>query len=369
MTSLTRIEWTDATWNPIAGCNVVSPGCTNCYAMRQAHRLASNPATPHYHGTTQMTRGGPVWTGKIGIAPEAVLTAPLRRKKPTTYFVNSMSDLFHEGVPDAVVDRVFAVMALCPQHRFQILTKRPDRMRAYVSGLNDAWHGNSDLFADRFNTAMDWNYAWINDIDEMPWPLPNVWLGTSVEDQRRADERIPHLLATPAAVRFVSAEPLLGPVDLRRIRYGETGTRRIDALDLRGIRSGTAWHGETLPPELPRRVLDWVIVGGESGHGARPMHPDWARALRDQCQAAGTAYFFKQWGAWGEAHPVRAGTAGRFAIASMSADSAFWRSWVTETDQYPRQINLFGGATVLEHVGKRAAGRMLDGRTWDEVPG
>ena len=348
MTSLTRIEWTDATWNPIAGCNVVSPGCTNCYAMRQAHRLASNPATPHYHGTTQMTRGGPVWTGKIGIAPEAVLTAPLRRKKPTTYFVNSMSDLFHEGVPDEVVDRVFAVMALCPQHRFQILTKRPDRMQAYASGLNDAWHGNSDLFADRFNTAMDWNYAWINDIDDMPWPLPNVWLGTSVEDQRRADERIPHLLATPAAVRFISAEPLLGPLSIEH--YLSEIEAGVDlSAEVGGGSYKWVWPG-----------LDWVIVGGESGPGARPMHPDWARALRDQCQAAGVSFFFKQWGAFAPTH---------LATPSELVDAR--RALILSPDgrQTSGLMPYPPDAWVVEKIGKRAAGRVLDGRTWDEVPG
>ena len=361
MTSLTKIEWTDATWNPIAGCSVVSPGCTNCYAMRQAHRLASNPATPHYHGTTQMTRGGPVWTGKIGIAPEAVLTAPLRRKKPTTYFVNSMSDLFHEGVPDEVVDRVFAVMALCPQHRFQILTKRPDRMRAYFAGehLIQRIDCEIDILIneriDPLQRRSDDLRATAPDLEEV-WPLPNVWLGTSVEDQRRANERIPDLLATPAARRFISAEPLLGPVDLRRIQYGETGTRRIDALDLRGIRSGTAWQGETLPPELPLRVLDWVIVGGESGHGARPMHPDWARALRDQCQAAGTAFFFKQWGVWAEGHEVNHIIVADGEIIDFHGETFAGRGG-------------HRGAILMQRVGKRAAGRMLDGRTWDEVPG
>lgn len=362
---MSKIEWTEATWNPIAGCSVVSPGCTNCYAMRQAHRLASNPATPHYAGTTQMSRGGPVWTGKIGVAPDKVLTAPLLRRKPTTYFVNSMSDLFHEAVPDEVIDRVFAVMALCPQHRFQILTKRPDRMREYfaVRTGGDPWAEAADHIADLLGLI---DHPAVLQPEAIP--LPNLWLGTSVEDQRRADERIPHLLATPAAVRFLSCEPLVGPVDLKRIQYGTSGTRHLDALDPRGIRGGSAWEGEELPPEAPRRAVDWVIVGGESGPGARPMHPDWARTIRDQCSSARVPFFFKQWGAWASARPAPAGTPGRFAIASKGADSAFWPASVTVTDQYPRQINLFGGATVLELVGKRAAGRTLDGRLWSEVP-
>ena len=345
---MSKIEWTEATWNPIAGCSVVSPGCANCYAMRQAHRLASNPATPHYADTTQMSRGGPVWTGKIGVAPDKVLTAPLRRRKPTTYFVNSMSDLFHEAVPDEVIDRVFAVMALCPQHRFQILTKRPDRMRAYFAArtCGDPWAEAADHIADlrglRDHPAV---------LEPESIPLPNVWIGTSVEDQRRADERIPHLLATPAAVRFISAEPLLGPLRLDQVAapHGMAeGQPWLNAL------SGFVWDndGDTCP--VGRR-LDWIIVGGESGPGARPMHPDWARALRDQCQEAGVSFFFKQWGAFAERHEVNHIIAADGEIIDFHGETFAGRGG-------------HRGAILMQHVGKRAAGRILDGRLWSEVP-
>ena len=186
----TKIQWTEDTWNPIAGCSVISPGCTNCYAMRRvAPRLSNNPATPHYHGTVQPSKAGHVWTGKIGIAGDTAFLKPLRTRKPTMYFVNSVSDLFHENVPHEVIDRIFAVMALCPQHTFQILTKRSARMRDYMQ--------DPETEFDRvYNAAGQLRAAWA----PVSFPLPNVWLGVSVEDQTRADERIPELLATPAAV-------------------------------------------------------------------------------------------------------------------------------------------------------------------------
>jgi protein gp37 len=283
----TGIEWTGATWNPVVGCSIVSPGCTNCYAMKMAARLEAMGTLPHYAGTTRATKGGAVWTGQFALAPERTLLGPLRRRKPTTWFVNSMGDLFHEDVPDERIDRVFAVMALAPQHTFQVLTKRTARMRGYLS--RHRWH----LWATA-GRAID-AHRWENLPPIMGGdctPLPNVWLGVSAEDQRRADERIPDLLATPAAVRFVSAEPLLGQISFRPwLVRGDAGLRDIDPLAsaLLGMaeEDGTAWV---------RPALDCIIVGGESGPGARPMHPDWARQIRDQCAAAGTAFFFKQWG-------------------------------------------------------------------------
>jgi protein gp37 len=281
---MTSIEWTEATWNPIAGCSVLSPGCTNCYAMRTAARLARIEATaPIYAGLTQPSKAGPVWTGRIAVNEKALLE-PLRRRKPTMYFVNSMSDLFHEAVPDETIDRVFAVMALCPQHTFQVLTKRSARMREYVGRAGVA--GNARFYPGHsIMTAMDGlsRDKW----PDLRWPLPNVWLGVSVEDQKRADERIPDLLATPAAVRFLSCEPLLGPVDLRGHisepweGLASTWTDR-DGI-LRGDLTGNAIDG-----------IEWVIVGGESGPGARPMRDIWAQDIVNQCQDAGTAVFVKQ---------------------------------------------------------------------------
>lgn len=322
---MTAIEWTERTWNPIVGCSVVSPGCTNCYAMRQAARIARmNPGLEHYRALTEPSKAGPVWTGNIALAPDHILTEPLRRRKPTTYFVNSMGDLFHENVPDEWIDRVFAVMALCPQHTFQVLTKRSKRMLSYILRGADA-----------------------------TWPLPNVWLGVSTEDQSRADERIPDLLDTPAAVRFVSAEPLLGPVVLTAIKQG-TGLR--DALGGVAYEAGPMHrehHGE------PR--LDWVIVGGESGPSARPMHPDWLRALRDQCQRHGTAFFFKQWGEWVQCHE----DSGEFqADEDTYGPKVAWNM--------PERLTIrtqgAAGADAWGKVGKARAGRQLDGRTWDQMP-
>lgn len=312
---MTKIEWTEATWNPIVGCSVVSPGCTHCYAMRVAHRLGRNDKTPHYAGLTQVRRGGPVWTDKLALAPEHVLTAPLRRRKPTTWFVNSMSDLFHEDVPQEWIDKVFHLMAITPWHRYQVLTKRADRMRDYLT-----------------SPVTQQVYPGL--------PLPNVWLGVSAEDQTRAAERIPHLLATPAAVRFVSAEPLLGPVNLRALTATRGSIRPyhaiLDALD------GTCQSLDHATSDWFKTAarLDWVICGGESGPGARPMNPQWARNIRDQCQEAGVAYFHKQNGEW-------------LSVSECEGD-------------YP--IHTFLDYRSVRRVGKARAGRLLDGREWNEMP-
>jgi protein gp37 len=227
MAGLSEIEWTDATWNPIVGCAMVSPGCTNCYAMRMAARLQSMGLAP-YRGVTRKSGGRHVWTGRLRVN-ESALDAPLRWTRPKKIFVNSMSDLFQDGVDWPVVARVWDVMARAPQHIFQILTKRPDRMRQIVSAHALA-------------------------------VLPNVWLGTSVES-RGYIGRIELLRATPAKIRFISFEPLIGSV-------GD--------VDMRGI--------------------DWAIVGGESGPNSRPIRETWIDEIHRQCRAQGVAFFFKQWG-------------------------------------------------------------------------
>lgn len=248
MTQMTKIEWTDVTWNPVAGCTVATAGCTNCYAMRMAARLEAM-GTAKYKGLTRKSGDRYVWTGKV-FQDEKALAAPLTWKKPRTVFVNSMSDLFHPAVENAFIAKVWAVMAETPQHTYQVLTKRPDRMHEALSSGPD-------------------------------FPiLPNVWIGTSVEDSAVLG-RIDDLRRTPAAVRFISFEPLIGSV--------------ADA-DLTNI--------------------DWAIVGGESGPRARPMSEDWVSEIEDMCREASAAFFFKQWG-------------GR---------------------------------------NKKAAGRTLNGRTYDEMP-
>ncbi|MEK5162050.1 phage Gp37/Gp68 family protein [Paenibacillus sp. FSL R5-0527] len=329
MSDKTGIEWADATWNPVTGCTKVSEGCRNCYAKTFTERFEGTPG--HYFETGF----------KITLRPEK-LDQPLRWRRPRRIFVNSMSDLFHQDVPDDYIDQVFAVMALCPEHTFQILTKRPERMFKYMTHPGSPFA--KDKLADISPYMEQWGWMSPEDaaniappgstLPKWPeWPLPNVWLGVSVENQQAADERIPMLLQTPAAVRFLSCEqPLLGPVDLESVR----GTFQIEHPNNEGY-GVSAIDG-----------IDWVIVGGESGSKARPMHPDWARSLRDQCQATGVPFFFKQWGEWSPGSNfddhIPASVAYDFGTRS-SDDELVWK------------------------VGKNAAGRLLNGRTWDEFPG
>lgn len=285
MSDRTAIEWTHipgyipATWNPVAGCTRVSEGCRNCYAERMAARF-SDPGM-WGHGYAERTSAGGRWTGRVELQPDK-LDIPLRARRPRCYFVNSTSDLFHERLPDDAIDRVFAVMALAPQHIFIVLTKRSERMRGYFST-------NPRIKIARYR-----------------WPLRNVWLGVSIED-RSALPRLDNLRATPSAVRLVSFEPLLDG---------------LGDLDLAGI--------------------DWAITGGESGPGARPMHPDWARSIRDQCIAASVPFFFKQNGEF------------------LHEDDAY--------DLDIKEINSGPPPSGFYRVGKKRAGRTLDGRTWEQWP-
>ena len=293
----TEIQWTDETWNPVTGCSKVSPGCAHCYAETVALRFWATQyrpmlsdgsgktidtiSTSHHEDYLAQGLARPRTFTDV-MCHEDRLDQPLRWKRPRKVFVNSMSDLFHEDVPDEFIDRVFAVMALAPQHTFQVLTKRAARMRAYLSA-------DKLELLDRFDAASDdWTHGTCGD----RWPLPNVWLGVSVENQHFADERIPLLLQTPAALRFISAEPLLGSVDL---------TPWLIQSCCGNITDGDTQNGE--PPQCcgdPYEPLDWIIVGGESGHGARPMDVAWARSIVTQCKAAGVVCFMKQLGS----HPI-----------------------------------------------------------------
>lgn len=297
MSDRSGIEWTDATWNVVIGCDKVSPGCDHCYAIRTAHRMQAHPnpkvSTP-YAGTELSGE----WTGRVNLVPER-LNLPLRWRTPRRIFVNAQSDLFHDDVPDDYIIDVFAVMAMARQHTFQILTKRHGRMRALLSDSG-------------FSSEL-WERVGIVEYPDVPteaWPLPNVHLVVSVENQQWAGIRIPALLDTPAAVRGISAEPLLGSIDLT-------------------------------PYIADRRGLDWVIVGGESGPIARPMHPNWVRALRDQCTEAGVAFLFKQWGEW-------------------TPESGHRYTDFHQFDDDPESF--------VMRVGKHTAGRELDGRLWDQFP-
>lgn len=321
-----KIEWCDQQWNPLAGCTMVSPGCTNCYAMKMAHRFKG--VHPKYEGTTRVTDGGKViWTGHINL-DEKALMEPLTWKKPRRVFVNSMSDLFHESVPFGFIDKVFAVMALTPDITYMVLTKRPERMAEYFNHpfipALDGWKKAAKSFPkiSQWKSETVWDY--------MPQVLPNVWLGTTVENQEQADKRLPYFLEFGAAVRFISCEPLLGPVDL---------------LKQYPVGKGSIPYGA---------LVDWVIAGGESGHGARPVHPDWIRSLRDQCQEAGVPFFFKQWGEWLPTN--RALSSSEIAVLPDVWDESTGKC-----------LELQDGSTYVK-VGKKAAGRILDGIEWNEFP-
>lgn len=304
----TSIEWTDTTWNPVRGCSRVSEGCRNCYAERFAARFSGTFVTEQegrrveidkddatlrrspFKGFAEMRDfEGPRWTGKVELVPEK-LAEPLGWKKPRRVFVNSMSDLFHEALSREAIAAVFGTMIRAHWHTFQVLTKRPARMREVLATLTPsealaaAGVAQPDVFR-RPLTKEDALSAARN------WPPPNIWLGVSVEDQASADERIPHLLATPAQVRFISAEPLLGPVDLTDLAVDKRpgSEQHFDALDcdVDPVDDGP-FGGAT---------LDWVIVGGESGPGARPCDAEWVRSIVRQCQEAGAAVFVKQLGA------------------------------------------------------------------------
>ncbi|MFB0841830.1 DUF5131 family protein [Paenibacillus oleatilyticus] len=328
MSSQTKIEWADATWNPITGCSKVSEGCRNCYALRFAERFRGIHA--HY-----FEKGF-----DVTLRPN-MLELPLSWKKPKKVFVNSMSDLFHPDVPFEFIDKVFAVMALAPKHTFQILTKRPDRMLEYFCNHipkstrdlslhfgNVAWSVTNDENADIFVS----NRIGAGTTKRPCWPLKNVWLGVSIENQKAADERIPKLLQTPAAVRFLSMEPLLGPVNLK--------------LDESVVYHTTGWQPPLAEYTRIGESIHWIIVGGESGPGARPMHPNWVRGIRDQCQAAATPFFFKQWGEWQQ-------------VQRTMADDQILRH---------KHKHSFDSETVVVKVGKRKAGRLLDAREWNEYP-
>lgn len=356
MGAKTSIEWTDATWNPIGGCAIKSPGCTNCYAQSLAGtRLARHPL---YAGTTDTVKGKHVFNGKLTAAADdhPVWTWPLKWRgakepilgpnKPSLIFVGDMSDLFHEDRPAADIDRVMAVAALSP-HVMQLLTKRSDRMRSHSS-----YEHTPNRVADQMFSVGE--AIGINMREKHPelyhpqhgfatapprWPLPNVWLGFSAERQQEFDERWPAMrdLAAKGWTIFVSIEPMIGPVVLPE--------------DFLAIGSRAQ-----------------VIVGGESGPNARPMHPDWPRALRDQCQAAGVPFLFKQWGSWAPHRPAAGGDLGgdiRSGTVRIVHPGAETNARVS---QETGGRSTLPGSRYMINVGKKAAGRLLDGRIWNEYP-
>lgn len=358
MSAKTGIEWTDATWNPVTGCAKVSQGCKNCYALRDWPRMAAAQHTVYY---------GREFTD-VQCHRER-LEQPIRWRRPRMIFVNSMSDLFHESVPDEFIDSVFAVMAIAEQHTFQVLTKRPERMQRYMATLQARSQKIAQVAMNVLNGKYwsDGDGLWDSVAHKIDaGPLPNVWLGVSVEDQATADERIPHLLQTPAAIRWISAEPLLGPIDLKRTT---TGMPWIGGI----FGDGRKFEG----------ILDWVVVGGESGRKARPMHPEWARMLRDQCKAAGVQFLFKQWGEWKPISEMtdeecnalyRSNRIAKEGEDQRVIDDIYGRTCRVETTAIG-----FGGECGFDvayrnngmqmfQVGKKAAGRLLDGAGHDCYP-
>jgi protein gp37 len=382
------IEWTDKTWNPVVGCARVSEGCRNCYAFAwhdQKHALYLK------HGGHWPESGKPMPKQFARPFKEVQLLIdrieqPLHWRTPCMVFVNSMSDLFHPDVPFTFIDQVFAVMAYCRHHTFQVLTKRPERMKEYVLSRREQLQ--TDFFNCELGKLVNQVSYWMRDPiftnarlclcstagrnvpqgqehlyspeNLLGFPTPNIWLGTSVENQKAADERIPHLIQTPAAVRFLSCEPLLGPVDL----IGDMDVPG-PAMTHEGGRSWTdhGWEGDgTLAPGV-----DWVIVGGESGTKARPMHPAWAQSLRDQCQQVGISFFFKQWGEWapcrdGDWHGL--GPVGKPPQGAVSPDGRLVGGFLGDAACSAEAE----GWRPMTRLGKKHAGRELDGRTWDEFP-
>lgn len=305
MSSTSSIEWTDATWNPVRGCSRVSEGCRHCYAERVAARFRGDDDP--FHGFAYSDKAGPHWTGKVELILSK-LDEPLRWRKPRRIFVGSMSDLFHERLSDEAIAAVFGVMAACPQHTFQALTKRPERMQRWFEWAREcslnleeqigerppSGHGEPTVCTLYYDSAIGGSPSARAFADRLVatrgcyWPLPNVWLGVSVEDQATADERIPLLLQTPAAIRFVSYEPALGPVDFAEY-LGAVDVPHLDASGAVDFFDDAQWHEED--------PIDWLIVGGESGPGARPFNIAWAYSAVAQCKAAGVPVFVKQLGA------------------------------------------------------------------------
>lgn len=334
-----KIEWTGRSdWNPVRGCTRVSPGCGGpgphggCYAEGIASRF-SGPGLA-FHGFAEKIGGKPHWTGKVEIMWDR-LTDPLKWRKPATIFALSMSDLFHEKLPMEEIATIYAVMVAAVhvrRHTLQVLTKRSARMReilnnpAFWRQVNAEASGHVMENTDVFNRMHGGARATLDEYGPDN-PPPGIWLGVSVENQKYVDERIPDLLATPAAIRFLSCEPLLGLIDL---------SLHMGAWPLRDwTKHRTEW--EMAPYNSG---ISWIIAGGESGSNARPAHPDWFRSLRDQCVTAGVPFFFKQWGEW-------APDPGAYGVPLMLHDG----------------LHHWGGLGPYAYsmkVGKKAAGALLD---------
>jgi len=478
MSDKSKIEWTDASWNPIKArwfaptndgggkerigwhCEKISSACAHCYAEEFNQRLGTQ--LPYVKESCRRTViiGGPNagqdWKGEHTdyreergdaevFLDEKTLLQPLKWKRPRKIFVCSMTDLFGEWVTDEMLDRIFAVMALCPQHTFQVLTKRPERMNSYLSAARAHPVGLAALgvaleaAAQNPKSNVGEGIMLQGNIAHLQiWPLPNVWLGVTAENQEMADKRIPLLLATPAALRFVSIEPMLEHVDLRQWQHsygcgcGWGGDEPLSYCNECGWRGRDAYYGEDCPeckskladyhacPECdghsgdlfsfgPNSLpsINWVIAGGESGAHARPSHPDWFRSLREQCAAAGVPFLFKQWGEWGQPtdtlsaldwpyhhnydrtfwfdgracmRPIEAGWSDKYHDGAGALQPPPFDLW--KTPEYLDQVKRCPQAecrqaekcegnkarAAVTRVGKKAAGRLLDGIEHNAFP-
>jgi protein gp37 len=326
MGETSRIEWTEASWTVVTGCHKAGSGCRFCYSEREWARLSANPATLYYGRAF----------GDVRFHPTK-LREPWRWRRPRRVFVSSMGDVFHPSVRDEEITAVFAVMAACRHHHFQVLTKRAERMQAWLSELTALPSPIAVLAASLEAFGLG---DLVPALKNAEWPLPHVMAGVSVDDQDSTDARIPLLLKTPATRRFVSVEPLLAPLSLSCVHASSHVL--LDALcgcgvDRRAITQSI--------PNIGCHRLDWVIVGGESGPQARPLHPDWVRRLREECAASEVPFFFKQWGEWAPLESVPPSDSAR-VIRTAAMDDA----------------------TVMYRVGRAKAGRLLDGRLHDDMP-
>jgi protein gp37 len=354
------ILWCDETWNPLRGCSHVSAGCDHCWAARMATRHESNPLTPQFRG---FARAGH-WTGKVALI-ERELEKPLHWRKPKRIAVGLMGDLFR--LPDADIDRMFATMAICQQHTFLLLTKQAKRMYEYIASAGNRLGAlfKFDMIVARMAPVKKVAavkrirvLSFEDSILPMPWPLSNVHLGVSAENQETLNERVPWLLKTPAAYRWLSLEPLLGPVDL---------SRRMPCSCAFPVRPNQQQCLVCSGTGADHPHLDHVVVGGESGPGARPMHPAWVRQVRDQCQAAGVPFTFKQWGEWAPCEPGQDSVLAQGAVKdqSLGPERVHWLY------QDGRHVAVGEGAELPDsealtmRVGRNASGRLIDGREWD----
>lgn len=338
--AMSKIEWTDRTWNPVTGCTKISPGCAHCYAESFTLRFHRGPA--FLPGKTEIQ----IHTDR--------LEQPLHWRKPERVFVCSMSDLFHDDVPARFIAKIFGVMFQAPHLTFQILTKRPERMRELLNDMRFWWDvAHSGPSGQRIG------------FDEMAMQIPNAHLGVSVENQYWADRRIPLLLKTPGALHWLSIEPLLKPVDLTK--WLEPDRREClcpdSYLDNNVPLKGCMRHDVLNAP-------GWVVVGGESGPSARAMHPQWARNIRDQCQAVGVPFFFKQWGAWCPVFPSPYNAVPVSKKAYTNSAAVHFDTGIAshaENKRMAAQLYEFGYELMAQRD-KKAAGWLLDGVGWREFP-